>query len=269
MYARSHIDTVSGDRKYIYIDENNKKYIRDKNKYYPVKKYKGSYILQKIRGGASINVNLRVYGIKGVNDTEVKIFENIKLDNIGSDSSPDDINIISENTIYIFNKGNNKIEEILKKLNPNKNTETRENITNYNGNNKITELFKKLNSNKNTETPENITNYNHFVIIKKNDSEFDVHIKKNDKKENTYNIIESIKTKFNKSCYHIIYKRNNNIIDKSSEGLEDDFIVIFSISDLFLEKDKFGDDYSKRDQNEEYNTLYKSLIKTLFQLFNY
>lgn len=50
MYARSHIDTVSGDRKYIYIDENNKKYIRDKNKYYPVKKYKGSYILQKYVG---------------------------------------------------------------------------------------------------------------------------------------------------------------------------------------------------------------------------
>lgn len=247
MYVRSHIDTVSGDRKYIYIDENNKKYIRDKNKYYPVKKYKGSYILQKIRGGASINVNLRIYGIKGVNDTEVKIFENIKLDNIGSDSS-DDINIISENTIYIFNKGNNKIEEILKKLNPNAEGNAKGNA---NGNDK------------------NITNYNHFVIIKKNDSEFDVHIKKNDKKEDTYNIIESIKTKFNKSCYHIIYKRNNNIIDKSSEGLEDDFIVIFSISDLFLEKDKFSDDYSKRDQNEEYNTLYKSLIKTLFQLFNY
>lgn len=247
MYVRSHIDTVSGDRKYIYIDENNKKYIRDKNKYYPVKKYKGSYILQKIRGGASIYVNLRIYGIKGVNDTEVKIFENIKLDNIGSDF-PDDINIISENTIYIFNKGNNKIEEILKKLNPNAEGNAKGNA---NGNDK------------------NITNYNHFVIIKKNDSEFDVHIKKNGKKENTYNIIESIKTKFNKSCYHIIYKRNNNIIDKSSEGLEDDFIVIFSISDLFLEKDKFGDDYSKRDQNEEYNTLYKSLIKTLFQLFNY
>jgi len=247
MYVRSHIDTVSGDRKYIYIDENNKKYIRDKNKYYPVKKYKGSYILQKIRGGASIYVNLRIYGIKGVNDTEVKIFENIKLDNIGSDF-PDDINIISENTIYIFNKGNNKIEEILKKLNPNAEGNAEGNA---NGNDK------------------NITNYNHFVIIKKNDSEFDVHIKKNGKKEDTYNIIESIKTKFNKSCYHIIYKRNNNIIDKSSEGLEDDFIVIFSISDLFLEKDKFSDDYSKRDQNEEYNTLYKSLIKTLFQLFNY
>lgn len=251
MYVRSHIDTVSGDRKYIYIDENNKKYIRDKNKYYPVKKYKGSYILQKIRGGASIYVNLRIYGIKGVNDTEVKIFENIKLDNIGS-NSPDDINIISENTIYIFNKGNNKIEEILKKLNPNAEGNANEiSEGNANGNDK------------------NITNYNHFVIIKKNDSEFDVHIKKNGKKEDTYNIIESIKTKFNKSCYHIIYKRNNNIIDKSSEGLEDDFIVIFSISDLFLEKDKFGDDYSKRDQNEEYNTLYKSLIKTLFQLFNY
>ena len=46
MYVRSHIDTVSGDRKYIYIDENNKKYIRNKNKYYPIKKYKGAYSLQ-------------------------------------------------------------------------------------------------------------------------------------------------------------------------------------------------------------------------------
>jgi hypothetical protein len=57
MYVRSHIDTVSGNRKYIYIDENNKKYIKDKNKYYPIKKYKGAYTLQKIRGGgASIEV---------------------------------------------------------------------------------------------------------------------------------------------------------------------------------------------------------------------
>ena len=43
MYVRSHIDHVSGDRKYIYLDENKKKYIKDKHKYYPIKKYKGVY----------------------------------------------------------------------------------------------------------------------------------------------------------------------------------------------------------------------------------
>ena len=68
MYVRSHIDHVSGDRKYIYLDENKKKYIKDKHKYYPIKKYKGVYSLQKKRGGAPndkeegfIDVVLHVY----------------------------------------------------------------------------------------------------------------------------------------------------------------------------------------------------------------
>lgn len=109
MYVRSHIDTVSGNRKYIYIDENNKKYIRDKNKYYPIKKYKGAYSLQKIRGGdASIEVQLHLYGIKGADGKEAKPFNTtINLSNIVL--NPDDYDtykkIIKDNKISIYNKG--------------------------------------------------------------------------------------------------------------------------------------------------------------------
>ena len=110
MYVRSHIDTVSGNRKYIYIDENNKKYIRDKNKYYPIKKYKGAYTLQKIRGGvggASIEVQLHLYGIKGVDGKEAKpINTTINLSNIvlnTDDTIYEDI--IKDNKISIYNKG--------------------------------------------------------------------------------------------------------------------------------------------------------------------
>ena len=108
MYVRSHIDTVSGDRKYIYIDENNKKYIRDKNKYYPIKKYKGAYSLQKIRGGdASIEVQLHLYGIKDADGKEAKPFNTtINLSNIvlnTDDTIYEDI--IKDNKISIYNKG--------------------------------------------------------------------------------------------------------------------------------------------------------------------
>ena len=111
MYVRSHIDTVSGNRKYIYIDENNKKYIKDKNKYYPIKKYKGAYTLQKIRGGdASIEVQLHLYGIKGVDG---KVSEDKKIIDTTIDLSnivlnPDDTiyeDIIKDNKISIYNKG--------------------------------------------------------------------------------------------------------------------------------------------------------------------
>jgi hypothetical protein len=109
MYVRSHIDTVSGNRKYIYIDENNKKYIKDKNKYYPIKKYKGAYTLQKIRGGdASIEVQLHLYGIKDADGKEAKPFNTtIDLSNIVL--NPDDYDtykkIIKDNKISIYNKG--------------------------------------------------------------------------------------------------------------------------------------------------------------------
>jgi hypothetical protein len=83
MYTRSHIDYVSGVRKYIYIDGNNKKYIKDKNKYYPIKKYKGVYSQKNIRGGASKtidNVVLQIYDIIGkTDDTPPYIEFNIKF----------------------------------------------------------------------------------------------------------------------------------------------------------------------------------------------
>lgn len=109
MYVRSHIDIVSGDRKYIYIDENNKKYIRNKNKYYPIKKYKGVYTLQKIRGGvggASIEVQLHLYGIKGVDGKEAKpINTTINLSNIVLNTDDTYKNIIIDKKISIYNKG--------------------------------------------------------------------------------------------------------------------------------------------------------------------
>jgi len=109
MYVRSHIDTVSGNRKYIYIDENNKKYIKDKNKYYPIKKYKGAYTLQKIRGGgASIDVQLHLYGIKDADGKEAKPFNTtINLSNIVLNTDDYDTykKIIKDNKISIYNKG--------------------------------------------------------------------------------------------------------------------------------------------------------------------
>jgi hypothetical protein len=109
MYVRSHIDTVSGNRKYIYIDENNKKYIKDKNKYYPIKKYKGAYTLQKIRGGdASIEVQLHLYGIKDADGKEAKPFNTtINLSNIVLNTDDYDTykKIIKDNKISIYNKG--------------------------------------------------------------------------------------------------------------------------------------------------------------------
>jgi len=117
MYVRSHIDTVSGDRKYIYIDENNKKYIRDKNKYYPIKKYKGVYTLQKICGGvgdASIDVQLHIYGIKGADGTDAKTYNTtIDLSNIVLDPQDDTYkSIIKDKKISIYNKGFDIIDTV-------------------------------------------------------------------------------------------------------------------------------------------------------------
>jgi hypothetical protein len=89
MYVRSHIENVSGTNKYIYIntdDATKKKYIRENKIYYPIKKYKGIYSLQKKRGGApptssvyaSIDVKLHLYGIKGADgkvSKEAQIFD--------------------------------------------------------------------------------------------------------------------------------------------------------------------------------------------------
>jgi hypothetical protein len=236
MYVRSHIDTVSGDRKYIYIDENNKKYIRDKNKYYPVKKYKGSYILQKIRGGASINVILHVYDIKkadGTIDTdgtdETEIVTTIDLSNIVLNPSDETYkSIILDNKIYIFNKDSKLIKLVLEK--------------NYSS---------------------GIININHFIIIKKASNKFKVYFKK-------YTTQDKFMIELYMSFYNIIYKRNNKI-DKDSEATgEDTFFVIFSIIDDYDYDVKVNiSNYEVIPDiyNQEYNSLYNTTLDKLKKIY--
>jgi len=125
MYVRSHLDYVSGDRKYIYLDENKKKYIKDKNAYYPIKKYKGVYSLQKKRGGGPndkeegfIDVVLHVYdngsgdSIEEPTEYKAKIDMNdIILDY--EDKTYKDI--VKDKIIKIFNKNYEKIIDIFNK----------------------------------------------------------------------------------------------------------------------------------------------------------
>lgn len=262
MYVRSHIDIVSGDRKYIYIDENNKKYIRDKNKYYPIKKYKGVYTLQKIRGGvgdasgANIDVELLVYDIKGV-DGEVSKEANtfnttIDLSNIVLNPNDEKYKeIIKDNKIYIFNKGSESIEKLLSTLNV------------------------------------DIININHYVIIKIGDNVFKVIYKKIIKY--TLRSMANINDKYN-----IIYIRNNKIDEKSTDNLEENFLTIFSITDVDDVNDvnvsQSYDDYTvlagtlgtvgtagtadtaelraiEKKEKEEYNRLYHYTLNKLKEIY--
>ena len=232
MYVRSHIDTVSGDRKYIYIDENNKKYIRNKNKYYPIKKYKGVYTLQKIRGGvggASIKVNLHLYGIKdadGKVSEDAKTFETtIDLSNIVLD--PDDKiyeDIIEDNKISIYNKGFASVD------------------TDFTSN-----------------------NINHFITIKNVKNIFKVYFKNYTGEGN-----HQFDIKPYSSFYNIIYKRNNRI-DKDSEATsEETFFVIFSIIEDFDATDfKLDDKYIEIPDvyNKEYNSLYDTTLDKLKKIY--
>ena len=236
MYVRSHIDTVSGDRKYIYIDENNKKYIRNKNKYYPIKKYKGVYTLQKIRGGvggASIKVNLHLYGIKdadGKVSEDAKTFETtIDLSNIVLD--PDDKiyeDIIEDNKISIYNKGFASID------------------TGFIDN-----------------------NINHFITIKNISNKFKVYFKNYTGEGN-----HQFDIKPYSSFYNIIYKRNNRI-DKDSEATseatsEETFFVIFSIIEGFDATDfKLDGNYTEIPDvyNQEYNSLYDTTLDKLKKIY--
>jgi hypothetical protein len=232
MYVRSHIDTVSGDRKYIYIDENNKKYIRNKNKYYPIKKYKGAYSLQKIRGGvggASIDVQLHLYGIKdadGKVSEDAKTFETtIDLSNIVL--NPDDKiyeDIIEDNKISIYNKGFASVD------------------TDFTSN-----------------------NINHFITIKNVKNIFKVYFKNYTGEGN-----HQFDIKPYSSFYNIIYKRNNRI-DKDSEATsEETFFVIFSIIEDFDATDfKLDDKYIEIPDvyNKEYNSLYDTTLDKLKKIY--
>lgn len=233
MYVRSHIDTVSGDRKYIYIDENNKKYIRDKNKYYPIKKYKGTYTLQKIRGGvggASIEVNLHLYGIKdddGKVSKEEKTFNTtIDLSNIVLDPQDNTYNnIIEDEKISIYNKGFASID------------------TDFTSN-----------------------NINHFITIKNSSNIFKVYLK-HYTTNNTFNIQSY------SSFYNIIYKRNNRIDkDKDSEATsKDTFFVIFSIIENYNANDFVVDTTNYTNipdvYNQEYNSLYDTTLDKLKKIY--
>jgi hypothetical protein len=242
MYIRSHIDYVSGNRKYIYLDENNKKYIRDKNKYYPIKKYKGIYSLQKKRGGAPsdkeegfIDVVLLVYN--NGNDITDSIEEpteykaKIDMNDIileYKDKTYEDI--VKDKIIRIFNKKYNKMEEIF---------------------------------NKNYKSDKNI---NHFIIKKQSEKSFEVHFKSYITAD-TFNI-DSIKDKY----YNIIYKRDNKIDKDSYSNADlkiDEFLTIFSMTDDII-TDKIDSSAYKQIVNldkEGYSILYKSTLDKLKLIF--
>jgi hypothetical protein len=242
MYIRSHIDYVSGNRKYIYLDENNKKYIRDKNKYYPIKKYKGIYSLQKKRGGAPsdkeegfIDVVLLVYN--NDKDTKDRIEEpteykaKIDMNDIileYKDKTYEDI--VKDKIIRIFNKKYNKMEEIF---------------------------------NKNYKSDKNI---NHFIIKEKpTEKVFEVHFKK-------YTKLEQFKIEvFKDNYYNIIYKRDNKI-DKDSYSKNDlnidEFLTIFSMTDETSAKiDSLAYKQIVNLDKEGYSILYKSTLDKLKQIF--
>ena len=231
MYVRSHIDTVSGDRKYIYIDENNKKYIRDKNKYYPIKKYKGAYTLQKIRGGvggASIEVQLHLYGIKDADGAVTKDANTFKttIDLSNIVLNPDDTiyeDIIKDNKISIYNKGFAPID------------------IDFTSN-----------------------NINHFITIKNISNKFKVYFK------NYTSVGSKFTIESYSSFYNIIYKRNNRI-DKDSEATsEATFFVIFSIIEDFDDTDFNLDDKYKEIPyvyNQEYNSLYDTTLDKLKKIY--
>ena len=232
MYVRSHIDTVSGNRKYIYIDENNKKYIRDKNKYYPIKKYKGVYTLQKIRGGvgdASIVVELHLYGIKdadGAVTKDAKTFNTtIDLSNIVLNTDDDDTykNIINDKKISIYNKGVAPID------------------TDFTSN-----------------------NINHFITIKNVSNKFKVYFK------NYTSVGSKFTIESYSSFYNIIYKRNNRIDNDSEATSEATFFVIFSIIEDFDDTD-FKLDYKYKEipyvYNQEYNSLYDTTLDKLKKIY--
>ena len=229
MYTRSHIDYVSGVRKYIYIDGNNKKYIKDKNKYYPIKKYRGVYSQKNIRGGANKtidNVVLQIYDIpvKSEEDTPYIEFDiNIDVaDYIHDDDGNTYKSILNDDKrIYVFNKNSQGIDSVY-------------------------------------ETLKDVPGMNHFVIVKTGNL-FKVFINKKD----STNVDIKMFLKF----YNIIYKRNNKITKYSDDELGD-FLTIFSITENEDIGDAIPTEYDKIDgTDEEYRALYKSALDKLNELY--
>jgi hypothetical protein len=236
MYVRSHIENVSGTNKYIYIntdDATKKKYIRENKIYYPIRKYKGIYSLQKKRGGApgdaSIDVKFHVYGIDGADgkvSKEAQIFDtNINLNDIILDSNDTTYkSIIDKNIILVFKNGFDNIQDVFTKQ--------------YGGKNNI----------------------NHFVIIRKPVDNFEVKFKK-------YTDSDSFDIKSYNQFYNIIYKRNNKI-DSYSPQESNEFLTIFSITDDYIDEKVTGA-YKNFDNiyNEDYIQLYNSTLDKLKEIY--
>jgi len=265
MYVRSHIENVSGTNKYIYIntdDATKKKYIRENNTYYPVKKYKG--VLKRIKNIKNTpKISKRAGGAIGDIQFTIKIYDNTAE---GDESQPqiveittndinitdgevlktlakDSISIMPNKDIHIFNKNykNNKI--------------------------KINNILEKI-----AERTAAIYGINHFVIIEEDNGTFKVYIRKQptEIKKDLKNINDIIDTKL-KDCYHVIYKRNNNITMNPNEGANNEFIVIFSILKKgfdSIDVSNLTDYHTHYDDDSIYNALYRKLIDTLPKLFN-
>jgi hypothetical protein len=243
MYVRSHIENVSGTNKYIYIntdDATKKKYIRENKIYYPIKKYKGIYSLQKKRGGApppssldaSIDVKLHLYGKVS---KDAQIFDtNINLNNIVLNTDDTTYkSIIKDNKIYIFNKGSDLIGTIKGLLN---------------GDDSVSSKY-------------GIIYINHYVIIKNNTEQFKVYYKKISEPVNI--IIDKLLINY-KSFYNIIYKRNNKIDSNSNPNQGEYFLTIFSITDDV--NTILPTDYQEYTE-EQYNKLYNSTLDKLNEIY--
>ena len=250
MYVRSHIEIVSGINKYIYLnseDDTNNKYIREKNIYYPVKKYKGVLKIVRngkgnkiIKGGADgdIKLTIKIYKNDGnfpenkqITTEDINITKDEVIQALASHSS----SIMPEQDIHIFNK---KID-------------TR------------TILSKLVGSG-----VRNDYGINHFIIIKESDGIFNVYIRIQPKEQSPD--IEGVKTDINdnlKDCYHIIYKRNNKITKSSSAT--DNIIVIFSILNKGVDTINIEklEKYEKYEDDKMYVALYTKLIDELPKLF--
>jgi hypothetical protein len=252
MYVRSHIENVSGINKYIYIDaedDTNKKYIREKNIYYPVKKYKG--VLKKVKngkdskiksGGVGKNIKLNAHIYNGdTTDTDTdklksKIIQTGDIDIMDGvvDSLKDDsINIIRDNNILIFN---NNIDK-----------------------NKIVKAYDTI-----FGKTGNIGGVNHFIIIQEDGNHYKEYIRKQQDMTLPPNVEELIADNLT-DFYHIMYIRNNKITKHSLEESDKEFLVIFSISkkDTSATFENITATYTMSSE-----TIYKQPYDTLIQRLN-
>ena len=261
MYVRSHIENVSGINKYIYIDaedDTNKKYIREKNIYYPVEKYKG--VLKRVkngkdskikRGGAGKNIKLNAHIYNGDIIDKDKDKDKLKseiiqtgdidiMDGVVELLKEDSINIIRDNNIHIFNNNIDR-DKIVKAYDS---------------------IFKNTND---------IGGVNHFIIIQEDDDKYKEYIRTQPDQTQSPrppDVKELIADNL-KGFYHIMYIRNNKITNHSIDGANTEFLVIFSIS---ISKNTgakidFNTDTYKKSSKAISKDLYDTLIQRLDTLF--